>query len=142
MIEMIDVSSFLYTDLNQQINVSGLIFINLFVTENYFSWSHFFPDRFIYIFCCSYHSEKFFLSYFGTIEQAWSMYMEKMLFTNSKKTLQYYQCELNFEAPGIDIGECASLRVYSGHFLIAKDKELIQDHRHFKIHSFDWLSSH
>lgn len=50
MIEMNDVSSFLYTDLNQQINVSDLIFINFFVTENYFSWSYFFPDSFIYIF--------------------------------------------------------------------------------------------
>ena len=52
--------------------------------------------------------------------------LERMLISNSKKTVQDYQCELNFGGLGIDIREYAS-------FQSLQCKELIRDHRHFKF---------
>ena len=52
--------------------------------------------------------------------------LEKMLISNSKKTVQDYQCELNLGGLGIDIREYAS-------FQSLQCKEVIRDHRLFKF---------
>lgn len=46
---------------------------------------------------------------FRTLEVILHGYMEKMLISNSKETVQDYQCELNFGGLGIDIRDYASL---------------------------------
>ena len=64
---------------------------------------------------------------FRTLEVILQSYMlEKMLISNSKKTVQDYQCELNFGGLGIDIREYAS-------FQSLQCKEVIRDHRLFKF---------
>ena len=56
----------------------------------------------------------FFDGLFRTLEVILHGYMEKMLISNSKETVQDYQCELNFGELGIDIIESMHLfRVYS-----------------------------
>ena len=76
--------------------------------------------------------EIFFLNdgLFRTLEVILQSYMpEKMLISNSKKTVQDYQCELNFGGLGIDIRESMHLfRVYN-----ARKSSGITDSLNFKV---------